>query len=49
MREVLQAGADAALAAGIFHDGAETIAGVKARLSASGIPIRPTEPLDDGL
>lgn len=35
------AGADAALAAGIFHDGTTTVAGVKAALAAAGIPVRP--------
>jgi len=36
----LLAGADAALAAGIFHDGKCTIAEVKRLLASSGIPIR---------
>jgi cyclase len=47
MRDALLAGAAGALAAGMFHDGAETIAGVKARLTASGIPIRQTGPTTD--
>lgn len=36
----LLAGADAALAAGMFHDGSTTIGEVKAVLAAAGIPIR---------
>lgn len=35
------AGADAALAAGMFHDGSTTVAQVKAALAAAGVPIRP--------
>lgn len=35
------AGADAALAAGIFHDGTTTVAAVKALIAAAGIPVRP--------
>ncbi len=35
------AGADAALAAGIFHDGAVAIAAVKEALAAAGLPARP--------
>jgi cyclase len=35
------AGADAALAASIFHYGEYSIAGVKAELVAAGVPIRP--------
>jgi cyclase len=35
------AGADAALAAGIFHDGSTTVARVKARLAEAGVPVRP--------
>ena len=43
----LLAGADAALAAGIFHDGMYTVAQVKEQLAQLGIPIRPTQiPLD---
>ena len=34
------AGADAALAAGMFHDGSTTVAAVKATLAAAGIPVR---------
>jgi imidazoleglycerol phosphate synthase cyclase subunit len=36
----IRAGADAALAASIFHDGITSIAAVKARLTAAGIPVR---------
>jgi imidazole glycerol-phosphate synthase subunit HisF len=36
----LLAGADAALAAGIFHDGAVTLTEVKRTLAAAGIPVR---------
>ena len=35
------AGADAALAAGMFHDGTTTVGAVKAALAAAGIPVRP--------
>ncbi len=34
-------GADAALAAGMFHDGSTTVGAVKAALAAAGIPVRP--------
>jgi cyclase len=41
MRDVfLLAGADAALAAGIFHDGITSVRAVKKVLSDAGIPIR---------
>ena len=41
MRDVfLLAGADAALAAGIFHDGTTTVAAVKRLLAGAGIPVR---------
>jgi cyclase len=36
----LLAGADAALAAGIFHDGTTTVGEVKRVLSAEGVPVR---------
>jgi cyclase len=39
----LLAGADAALAAGIFHDGITTVAAVKQCLSAAGVPVRLAE------
>lgn len=43
MRDVfLLAGADAALAAGIFHEGVTTVREVKRVLAAAGIPIRET-------
>ncbi len=38
--EALQAGADAALAASIFHYGTYTIAEAKAALAAAGVPVR---------
>jgi cyclase len=41
MRDVfLLAGADAALAAGIFHDGTTTVRAVKRVLAEAGIPVR---------
>lgn len=44
MRDVfLLAGADAALAAGIFHDGTTTVHAVKRLLAQAGIPIRETD------
>ena len=39
--EGLQAGADAALCASIFHDGQYSIAQVKAALAEAGIAVRP--------
>lgn len=39
--EALESGADAALAASIFHFGTFTIAEAKARIAAAGIPVRP--------
>jgi imidazole glycerol-phosphate synthase subunit HisF len=36
----LAAGADAVLAASVFHDGDDTVAGIKADLAARGIPVR---------
>jgi imidazole glycerol-phosphate synthase subunit HisF len=38
--EALQAGADAALAASIFHYGIYSVAEAKARLAAAGVPVR---------
>ena len=38
--EALRAGADAVLAASIFHDGRYTVADVKARLAAAGMEVR---------
>lgn len=40
MAEALAAGADAALAAGIFHDGTARIADVKRALARAGLPVR---------
>lgn len=51
LRDALaQAGADAALAAGIFHDGTTTVAQVKRVLAADGIPVRPVAgtPVSEG-
>jgi cyclase len=42
MLDAFRAGADAALAAGIFHDGVMTVADVKHRLHIEGIPVRLT-------
>lgn len=42
--EALDAGADAALAASIFHFGTFTIAEAKQRIAAAGIPVRPIPP-----
>src|SRR5690349_19215502 len=38
--DVLRAGADAALVAGIVHDGVVTIASIKEAMAASGLPVR---------
>jgi len=38
---LVEGGADAALAASIFHDGQHTIAEAKAYLAAAGVPVRP--------
>jgi imidazole glycerol phosphate synthase subunit HisF len=44
LRDVLQkAGADAALVAGIFHDGNTSVAEVKRFLAAADIPVRELE------
>jgi cyclase len=44
LRDVLQlAGADAALAAGIFHDGVTTVRAVKRLLADAGVPVRLAE------
>jgi len=40
---VLEGGADAVLAASIFHFGEHTVAEAKARMAAAGIPIRPAD------
>ncbi|TBR22870.1 imidazole glycerol phosphate synthase subunit HisF [bacterium] len=42
--EAVQAGADAVLAASIFHFGEITIGEAKAAMAAAGIPVRLTEP-----
>jgi cyclase len=44
LADALEAGADAALAASIFHYGTYTIAEAKARLRSRGIPVRAIEP-----
>ena len=41
LREAFEAGADAVLAASIFHDGDLSVADVKRILIAQGIPLRP--------
>jgi imidazoleglycerol phosphate synthase cyclase subunit len=41
LRSAFEAGADAALAASIFHDGETTVAAVKRELLAAGIEVRP--------
>jgi len=37
---IVEGGADAALVAGIVHDGTETIAGIKRAMRAARIPVR---------
>jgi cyclase len=37
---LLEAGADAALLAGILHDGITTVASIKEAMFAAGIPVR---------
>lgn len=44
--EALRAGADAVLAASIFHDGDLTVGQVKAALAAEGIAVRPVQDTD---
>jgi len=44
MVKVLDAGADAALAASIFHDGHSRVGAVKRHLTEAGIPTRPVTP-----
>ena len=39
---IVEGGADAVLAAGIFHDGRYTIGAIKAALAAAGVPVRLT-------
>ncbi|MEJ2185543.1 MAG: imidazole glycerol phosphate synthase subunit HisF [Gemmatimonadota bacterium] len=43
LAEAMDAGADAALAAGIFHDGTASIADVKRALARAGLPVRGVE------
>ncbi|HEY1750009.1 MAG TPA: imidazole glycerol phosphate synthase subunit HisF [Caulobacteraceae bacterium] len=43
MVEAVRAGADAVLAASIFHFGEVSIGEVKAAMAAAGVPVRPTE------
>lgn len=43
LADALRSGADAALAASIFHDGDHTVAQAKAQLAAVGVPVRPVE------
>jgi cyclase len=43
MVEAVKAGADAVLAASIFHFGELSIGEVKAAMAAAGVPVRPTE------
>lgn len=43
MAEAVGAGADAVLAASIFHQGNWTVGGVKERLESLGVPVRPAE------
>src|SRR3989304_6362917 len=38
---ILEGGADAVLAASVFHRGIHSIASVKAALAAAGVPVRP--------
>jgi cyclase len=40
MIEAIAAGADAVLAASIFHDGEFTVGQLKARLAAAGVEVR---------
>lgn len=43
MVAAFEAGADAVLAASIFHDGDTTVAAVKRELAAAGVPVRPVD------
>ena len=40
---IVEGGADAVLAASVFHRGIHSIASVKAALAAAGVPVRPGE------
>jgi cyclase len=44
LKEAFAAGADAVLAASIFHDDELTVADVKRALAAAGVPVRPAVP-----
>jgi imidazole glycerol-phosphate synthase subunit HisF len=44
---IVQGGADAVLAASIFHRGVHSIASVKSALAAAGVPVRRTEGVED--
>jgi imidazoleglycerol phosphate synthase cyclase subunit len=46
MRDALAAGADAVLAASIFHDGLLMVRDIKQHLAAAGMEIRSADPLD---
>jgi cyclase len=43
MVDAVRAGADAVLAASIFHFGELSIGEVKAAMAAAGVPVRPME------
>lgn len=40
LRQAIEAGADAVLAAGIFHDGVTTVSSIKSELAACGVEVR---------
>ncbi len=44
LKAAFDAGADAVLAASIFHDDELTVGDVKRALAAQGVPVRPTVP-----
>lgn len=48
MVEALRAGADAVLAASIFHEGEWTVAGIKDELAKAGVVVRQMEPTSTG-
>ena len=48
MAEAVRAGADAVLAASIFHQGDWTVGSLKEELAALGVPVRPPDPLSGG-
>lgn len=45
---VVEGGADAVLAASVFHDGRLTIAEVKRHMADHGVPARPVDPVSNG-